>query len=179
MTDQLTPTDRAGRPSQRAGVRPAEPRLDRAKSEIMAGGAVTENWRRRGRRRLARAILAMAAILALFVWLAFVNIWIFVFVVGVVISIFLHELGHFIDRQVDGHEGHPVLPVLRAAAVELPTWRDRVRRAGAAARRVRAHHRHEPDGRGRSRPTRDAPIAKQTFPEAAARDLAPARSCTS
>ncbi len=60
----------------------------------MAGGSVTElsddelanGW---------TGYLAMAAILGLFVWLAFVNIWIFVFVVGVVISIFLHELGHF------------------------------------------------------------------------------------
>ncbi len=62
----------------------------------------------------------MAAILALFVWLAFVNIWIFVFVVGVVISIFLHELGHYLTARVDRHEGHPVLLVLRAASVELP-----------------------------------------------------------
>ncbi len=44
----------------------------------------------------------MAAILALFVWLAFVNIWIFVFVVGVVISIFLHELGHFVTAKWTG-----------------------------------------------------------------------------
>ena len=44
----------------------------------------------------------MAAIAGLFVWLAFVNIWIFVFVVGVVISIFLHEFGHYITARWTG-----------------------------------------------------------------------------
>jgi membrane-associated protease RseP (regulator of RpoE activity) len=33
--------------------------------------------------------------LALLVWLAFINIWTFVFVVGLLISVFLHEVGHF------------------------------------------------------------------------------------
>ncbi len=96
MTDQLTPPDeRSGRPL-------APPRRgDRVKSEIMAGGAVSEpsddelanGW---------TGLLSMAAILGLFVWLAFVNIWIFVFVVGVVISIFLHELGHFATARWTG-----------------------------------------------------------------------------
>lgn len=96
MTDQLTPPDeRTGRPF-------APPRRgDRVKSEIMAGGAVTEpsddelanGW---------TGLLSMAVILGLFVWLAFVNIWIFVFVVGVVISIFLHELGHFATARWTG-----------------------------------------------------------------------------
>ena len=90
MTDQLTE-----RPNDDQPVTFAPPsRGDRVKSEIMAGGSVTElsddelanGW---------TGYLAMAAILGLFVWLAFVNIWIFVFVVGVVISIFLHELGHY------------------------------------------------------------------------------------
>jgi membrane-associated protease RseP (regulator of RpoE activity) len=38
-----------------------------------------------------------------------------VFVVGVVISIFLHEARPLPHRQVDRDEGHPVLPVLRSA----------------------------------------------------------------
>ena len=96
MTDQLTPPDeRSERPF-------APPRRgDRVKSEIMAGGSVTElnddelanGW---------TGWLAMAGLGALFVWLAFVNIWIFVFVVGVVISIFLHELGHFATAKWTG-----------------------------------------------------------------------------
>ena len=105
MTDQLTPFDRtppenAGDEQGAAAFAPPS-RLDRAKSEIMAGGAVTENaedevaggW---------QGLLAMAAILALFGWLATVNIWIFVFVVGVVISIFLHELGHYMTAKWTG-----------------------------------------------------------------------------
>ncbi len=98
MTDQLTPTD--DRTDGEAAFAPPR-RSDRVKSEIMAGGSVTEltddelanGW---------SGYLALAAILGLFVWLAFVNIWIFVFVVGVVISIFLHELGHFATAKWTG-----------------------------------------------------------------------------
>jgi membrane-associated protease RseP (regulator of RpoE activity) len=100
MTDQLTDPSRPNVDDGAPAFAPPT-RLDRAKSEIMAGGAVTENfddevaggW---------QGFLAMAAILALFVWLAFVNIWIFVFVVGVVVSIFLHELGHYMTARWTG-----------------------------------------------------------------------------
>jgi len=103
MTDQLTDELAEPQPAASADAPPFAPptRLDRAKSEIMAGGAVTEN----GEDEVAggwQGFLAMAAILGLFVWLAFVNIWIFVFVVGVVISIFLHELGHFMTARWTG-----------------------------------------------------------------------------
>ena len=99
MTDQLTPLDKEGRETAPAFAPPT--RIDRAKSEIMAGGAVSEHaddevaggW---------QGFLAMAGIAALFVWLATVNIWIFVFVVGVVISIFLHELGHYMTARATG-----------------------------------------------------------------------------
>ena len=99
MTDQLTPTEQPAEDQPVAFAPPS--RSDRVKSEIMAGGSVTEldddelanGW---------TGYLAMAAILGLFVWLAFVNIWIFVFVVGVVISIFLHELGHFATAKWTG-----------------------------------------------------------------------------
>ena len=105
MTDQLTPSDQdSGADNGPAAVEIvfAPPsRVDRMKSEIVAGGAVRENnddelaggW---------RGWLAMAAIGGLFVWLAFVNIWIFIFVVGVVLSIFLHELGHFMTARWSG-----------------------------------------------------------------------------
>jgi membrane-associated protease RseP (regulator of RpoE activity) len=104
MTDQLTPPGERS-PSELAPPTPetraATSRLDKVRSEIVAGGAVKENsddelaggW---------QGWLAMAAILALFVWLAFVNIWIFVFVVGLVVSIFLHELGHFLTARWTG-----------------------------------------------------------------------------
>ena len=102
MTDQITPRDE--RHDERSGESlppPAFTRSDRMKSEIMAGGAVSEH----GDDEVAggwKGLLSMAAILALFAWLAFVNIWIFVFVVGVVISIFLHELGHYLTARWTG-----------------------------------------------------------------------------
>ena len=98
MTDQLTPHD------ERDGAQlppPNPTRSDRMKSELMAGGAVVE----RGDDELAggwKGLLSMTAIAALFVWLAFVNIWMFVFVVGLVISIFLHELGHYLTAKWTG-----------------------------------------------------------------------------
>jgi len=110
MTDQLRPTDdTADTPSAASSDAPeggfgppdALTRADRMKSEIVAGGAVREldddelvgGW---------RGALSIAAIVALFAWLAYVNIWIFIFVVGVVISIFLHELGHFMTARWTG-----------------------------------------------------------------------------
>lgn len=103
MTDQLTPHDstiESTSPGPTAGFAPPR-RSERMKSEIMAGGAVRENdddelaggW---------KGWLSMAGIAALFVWLGFVNIWIFVFVVGVVISIFLHEMGHYLTAKWTG-----------------------------------------------------------------------------
>ena len=35
-------------------------------------------------------------------WLAVVNIWMFVFVVGILISVFLHETGHFVTARLTG-----------------------------------------------------------------------------
>jgi membrane-associated protease RseP (regulator of RpoE activity) len=105
MTDQLTPNDQDAAvvdDSVAAEVGLAPPRrVDRMKSEIVAGGAVRENsddelaggW---------RGSLAMAVIAGLFVWLAYVNIWIFIFVFGVVLSIFLHELGHYMTARWTG-----------------------------------------------------------------------------
>lgn len=110
MTDQLSPSDQAPPDppafdppveADRAGGGRLDARIDKVKSEIVAGGAVRESsddelaggW---------TGWLAMAAIGALFVWLAFVNIWIFVFVFGLVVSIFLHELGHFLTARWTG-----------------------------------------------------------------------------
>ncbi|MFN3254875.1 MAG: M50 family metallopeptidase [Ilumatobacter sp.] len=107
MTDQLTsPRNEPGSPPP---LPPGSPlpaplglsRSDKMKSELMAGGAVNEN----GDDELAggwRGALAMAGIAALFVWLATINIWWFVFVVGLVISIFLHEVGHFVTAKWTG-----------------------------------------------------------------------------
>lgn len=104
MTDQLSPPPNSPAESTADDGAPefAPPRRgDRMKSEIMAGGAVREN----GEDELAggwSGWLAMAAVAGLFVWLAAVNIWIFVFVLGVVISIFLHEMGHYLTARWTG-----------------------------------------------------------------------------
>ena len=93
MTDQLTPP------------KPTEDELSRvakAKSEIMAGGAVTENLTEDELAGGWKGTLSMLGIAALFAWLGFANFWIFVFVVGVVISIFLHELGHYLTARWTG-----------------------------------------------------------------------------
>jgi membrane-associated protease RseP (regulator of RpoE activity) len=89
MTDQLSPPD-------------PMTRMDKAKSEIMAGGAVKENFDPDELAGGWKGALAMAGILGLFIWLGVANFWIFVFVVGVVISIFLHELGHYLTARWTG-----------------------------------------------------------------------------
>jgi hypothetical protein len=62
------------------------------RSEMAAGGAVespdSPEVAPSGR-------LTGLVMLALLVWLAFVNIWTFVFVMGLLVSVFLHEVGHF------------------------------------------------------------------------------------
>jgi len=76
-------------------------RADKIKSEIVAGGSAAEitddelagGW---------KGALAMAAIAGLFVWLYTLNAWWFIFVVGIVISIFLHEAGHFLTAKWTG-----------------------------------------------------------------------------
>lgn len=74
---------------------------DKFKGEMMAGGSVVEQpddemaggW---------RGALGVAGIVALLVWLAMVNIWWFAFVVGVLIAVFMHELGHFLTARWTG-----------------------------------------------------------------------------
>ena len=65
----------------------------------MAGGSVTETPDEEAGAGPAGAIAGII-ILALFVWLAFVNIWMFVFAVGILISVFLHETGHFVTARL-------------------------------------------------------------------------------
>jgi len=76
-------------------------RADKIKSEIVAGGSAEEisddelagGW---------KGALAMAAIAGLFVWLYVLSGWWFIFVVGIVISIFLHEAGHYVTAKWTG-----------------------------------------------------------------------------
>lgn len=76
-------------------------RFERFQNEVVAGGSVTESpddelvggW---------RGVLGILAIVGLLVLLAVLNIWWFVFVFGVLIAIFFHELGHFVTAKWTG-----------------------------------------------------------------------------
>lgn len=64
---------------------------------MMAGGAVDEDHptpREESRRR--RSIVAAQVVLGLLVWLGISNIWSLVLVLGLLVSVFLHEIGHFV-----------------------------------------------------------------------------------
>ena len=80
-------------------------RFEQLKNELGGGGSVTEpvvvNEQPAGPSPLSSG-LATAAILGLLVWLGFTNPWMFVFAVGILISVFLHELGHFITARWTG-----------------------------------------------------------------------------
>ncbi len=70
-------------------------------SEMMAGGSVVEKpadelvggW---------RGALGVAAVIGLFALLAVANLWWFVFAVGILVAIFLHELGHYLTARWTG-----------------------------------------------------------------------------
>lgn len=69
----------------------------RFRSEMAAGGAVDEHDQARRSGRLTGVV--MVAMLA---WLAVSSIWTFVFVVGLIVSVFLHEVGHFSTARLTG-----------------------------------------------------------------------------
>lgn len=77
-------------------------RLDRFKNEMAAGGSVSEQ---RGGKPAGGGVegkIAGLCIIALAVWLAIANQWMFIFVVGVLVSVFLHETGHYITARLTG-----------------------------------------------------------------------------
>lgn len=51
---------------------------------------------------LSTTILGVGVILALLAWLGFNNIWTLVFVLGLIVSVFLHEVGHFVTARRTG-----------------------------------------------------------------------------
>jgi len=78
-------------------------RFDRFQNEVVAGGSVTErdeNAEQDGDPWVGR--ISGLAILGLFAWLAVANGWMFLFVIGVLVSVFLHEGGHFVTAQLTG-----------------------------------------------------------------------------
>ena len=77
------------------------PRHGRLTSEVMAGGSVVEKaddelvggW---------RGAAGVASIVLLFAWIGLLNGWWLVFALGVLASIFLHEVGHFVTARWTG-----------------------------------------------------------------------------
>lgn len=65
------------------------------RAEMMAGGAVDENRSAAGSNGW-RSLAIAAMILGSLVWLGIWNIWSLVLVVGLLVSVFLHEVGHFV-----------------------------------------------------------------------------------
>ena len=168
MTDQLTPLDNEGTdstrrrsPRRRGSTRP------RARSWPAAPWPSTPRTRSLA---AGRAFSPWPAIVALFVWLATVNIWIFVFVVGVVISIFLHELGHYMTARWTGMKVTqfflffgPRLWSFRRGETEYGV---RALPLGAFVRIIGMNRMDEVDPADEGRTYRQA-----TLPAAAARDL--------
>jgi membrane-associated protease RseP (regulator of RpoE activity) len=80
--------------------------FDRFRNEVMAGGSVTERAEPDGEEGApasrATSIITGVIVLALLGWLAYVNIWMFVFAMGIVVSVFLHETGHFVTARMTG-----------------------------------------------------------------------------
>ena len=70
------------------------------RDEIVAGGDTTDQPKRINDKRTS--LIAGLVLLALFVWLGVSSPWTFVFVVGLLISVFLHEMGHFVTARRTG-----------------------------------------------------------------------------
>lgn len=71
----------------------------RFRAEMAAGGAVDESAEPEATKSGAATGVVMLALLA---WLAVANTWTFVFVVGLLVSVFLHEVGHFSTARLTG-----------------------------------------------------------------------------
>ena len=71
---------------------------EKFRSEIAAGGAaedVTPETKR-------QSVFIGFIMLALLAWLAIQSFWTFIFVLGLIVSVFLHEIGHFVTARWTG-----------------------------------------------------------------------------
>ncbi|MET0459114.1 MAG: site-2 protease family protein [Ilumatobacteraceae bacterium] len=84
---------------------PDRGRYDRFRNEVMAGGSVTEPDPTEDEDQPVSPLTAAIAgivIFGLLTWLAVTNGWMFVFVIGILVSVFLHETGHFVTARMTG-----------------------------------------------------------------------------
>ena len=70
------------------------------RNEIAAGGDTVDQPNRNNDRRTT--VVGSCVLLGLFIWLGFSNPWTLVFVVGLIVSVLLHELGHFVTARRTG-----------------------------------------------------------------------------
>jgi membrane-associated protease RseP (regulator of RpoE activity) len=73
--------------------------FEKFQSEIAAGGAVEQSFEPIPP---MRSVLGVGAIVVLLAWLLMASTWMFVFVVGILISVFLHEVGHYVTARRTG-----------------------------------------------------------------------------
>ena len=86
------------------------------------------------------------------------------------VSVFLHETGHFVTARLTGMKATQFFSASGPRCGASTAARPSTACAPAAARRVRADHRHEQPRRGRRRRTRRAPTAARRYPAADAGD---------
>lgn len=77
---------------------PAPTASSRFVSEVVAGGAVGE----RNPDEKGTGVVGLLVLIGIFVAIALANIWWFVFAVGLLLSIVLHELGHYSTARWSG-----------------------------------------------------------------------------
>jgi membrane-associated protease RseP (regulator of RpoE activity) len=72
---------------------------ERMRQEVVVGGGAQEETNKPS---TSRAVLSAIVIGGLLVWLGLKNVWTLAFVVGLLVSIFLHEVGHFVTARRTG-----------------------------------------------------------------------------
>ncbi|MEJ7719855.1 MAG: flavodoxin-dependent (E)-4-hydroxy-3-methylbut-2-enyl-diphosphate synthase [Ilumatobacteraceae bacterium] len=80
-------------------------RLDQLRNEIGGGGSVAAEApeeEQQPETSPAMTIVGVVSVVGLFAWLGFVNPWMLVFAIGILLSVFLHEAGHFITARMTG-----------------------------------------------------------------------------
>ena len=72
---------------------------ERMRQEVVVGGGAQEETNKPS---TSRAVLSAIVIGGLLVWLGLKNVWTLVFIIGLLMSIFLHEVGHFVTARRTG-----------------------------------------------------------------------------
>ena len=75
---------------------------DPTAAKTRAGATPSDNTSSESKVPLSTSILGVGVIVALLAWLGSNNIWTLVFVLGLIISVFLHEVGHFVTARRTG-----------------------------------------------------------------------------